>query len=192
MTSPPTYPSDYYYPEFLNNRSDDPRSSPPKPPTLSTSVLATKTTEQLTNRTNKSSTKNLAIDITTNQGLPDADITESMKTDVKTSLLRNPVERNIPRLIVNDNILKQAVRISTILDNKENIQTKKTPDENLLNKTKSIEPVKSHLPPTSSHRQQKHQIVKVIEDEQPVDDYWKKEILIDNEGAVAIEVELQY
>ncbi len=180
-TSPPAYPAEYYHPEFIESRTDDPRLSPPAPP-LSTAVAT------IVNRSTKPK-KNLAIDVVTDHGLPDTDITELVKTDPKKSLIRDPVERNIPRLIVDENVLKQAIRTPTFpvtnLDDNETIDSKKTPTkypkENRPNQTK----------PIASMKKSPHQIVKVVEDEPPIDEYWKKELLIDDEGVVNIEVRLE-
>jgi len=161
-TSAPAYPSEYYYPEFISIRSDDPHLSPPKPPPLS--ITATTSSQQLTDRT-----KNLATNVVTRHGLPDVDINESGKTDPQKDLIRSPIERNVPRVILNQNIIKQAIRSSaspvTNLDNNQYIERKQISNvhinENLSYKNK-----------------QQHRIVKFVEDEQ----------LINDEGIVEIEV----
>ncbi len=179
--SPTAYPAEYYHPEFIENRSVSshvsyPTSSPP----LSTSIKAT------TNST-KQRTKNVAMNIVTNHGLPDSDINESAKTDPKKYLIRDPGERNIPKLIVDENMLKQNMRSPTLLsinhEHNKNLESKPIPNghtnENFMKRTRPI---------TSIRKQ--HQVVKFAEDQQPIDEYWKKEILIDDEGVVAIEVRL--
>jgi hypothetical protein len=183
-TSPPAYPSEYYYPQFLESRPDDPRLSPPAPPPLSKSVTTTTSLKKLTVR--KKKPKNLAIDVVTDHGLPEADITELAKTDPKNSLIRDPAEKNIPKLIVNENIIKKSINSPKIviknLNDVENLESKNIPNghtnKDLSNKTK----------PIGSIKKQQHQIVKVVEDKQPIDEYWKKEVLIDDDGVVAIEV----
>ena len=206
MTSNPSlaYPAEFYYPEFLDNRPDDPRVLPPKslPLTASIDNGVGSTPKISTNKSTilkkKPSDKNqppisLALDIVTDQGLPDADITQAATTDPKKSLVRDPAERNIPRLIVDDSILKQAVRtprISTtnLDDNAE--QTINTSYTN--NRRVSIPNGRANgdlTHKTRSHQIPRQQTVKFVENEQPpVDDYWKKEVYIDDEGLVTIEV----
>ncbi len=116
--SPPVYPAEYYYPEFIDSRSDDPRLSPPRPPSLSKSVTSTKSLQQLTNWT-----KNLAINVVTHHVLPAVGINESAKIDPQKSLIRDPIERNIPRLIVNQHIYSSTIPVAN-LDNNQYIERK--------------------------------------------------------------------
>jgi hypothetical protein len=109
-SSSPPYPAEYYYPEFINSRPDNPIIPPSKPPPLSESVTVIKNDERSTNQIKKSRKKNLAVNVVTDHGLADVDITTAAKSDFKKNLIRNPAEKNIPKLIVNKNIVKQSVR----------------------------------------------------------------------------------
>jgi hypothetical protein len=219
MSSSPTlaYPAEYYYPEFIENRPDDPRKSPPShlPFTISvdngirpssknpTNIEYTHETTDKTKPINKKKpSHSLALDVVTDQGLPGTDITQLSQIDPKKNLLRNPVEKNIPKLIVDDNVIKQAVRtpkiITTNLDDNWDDRTRddRTQSNQINNPQKFIP--NGHIngdlqtkprgqmrftePPTKQHT------VKFVEDEQPIDDYWKKEMTIDDEGAVHINV----
>jgi hypothetical protein len=192
MTTNPAlaYPAEYYYPEFIDNRYDDPRKSPPTnlPVTSSidngvgSSTTTTKTTAPtiLKKPVNKKPVvTSLALDIVTNQGLPDTDLTKAVKTDPKKSLLRDPAERNIPRLIVDDSVIKQAVRTPKIVTTNLDYSFEQKP---YSNRNKPI--ANGHM----NGGLTKQQPIQHVEHEQPVDDYWKKEVYIDDEGAVTIEV----
>ena len=212
-----TYPAEYYYPEFIDSRPDDPRISPPSRLPLTTSIdngfgSSTKvpTTVEHTDETiikkkpinKKLTSTNLALNIVTDQGLPDADITQTVRTDPKKNLLRDPAEKNIPRLIVDDSVLKQAIRTPRIIttnldDNFE--QTSTTKFDQINNGRTSMANghangyVNGDLTyKTKSYESPKQQTVKFVEDEQPIDDYWKKEVFIDDEGVVTIEVRFSF
>jgi hypothetical protein len=209
--SPTAYPAEYYYPEFIDSRADDPLNLHPTHVPLTTSIdngisSSTKvpTNVDHTNKTiiktkpinKKQTSTGLALDVVTDQGLPDADITQALRTDPKRHLLRDPAAKNMPRLIVDDSVIKQTVRtpriVTTNLDDDNIAQTTRynqidTGRKSLANghvngdltkKTKFAE-----LPP-----QQYQQPIKYIEDEEPIDDYWKKQVLINDEGVVSIEV----
>jgi hypothetical protein len=181
---------------------------------LSTRVPITTTTitKKKPVNTNQPPTS-LALNIVTDQGLADTDITRTVKTDPKKHLVRDPAERNIPRLIVDDNVIKQAIRtpriVTTNLDNHNqqtsysnqqtsypNQQTsypnQHTSYPNQINyETKSFanghangDLTKKFQVPIST----KQQKIKSVEDEEPIDDYWKKEVHINEEGVVTIEV----
>ena len=213
MTSnaPPSYPAEYYYPEFIDSRLDDPLKSPNRvlPVTASIddgkgastkiSTTTTTTTTKPTSMQKKSYNKqqpptNIALDIVTDQGLPDTDITKAVITDPKKNLVRDPAERNIPKLIVDDSIIKQAVRttkiVTTNLDD-VNDQTNNTAypvngyaNGDLTNKTKFRE-----IPKQQQHQQN----IRFAEQEQPpIDDYWKQEVRINDEGVVTIEVKRSF
>lgn len=201
----PSYPAEYYYPEFIDNRTDDPRKSPSKLLPLTTSIddgrgsstkipTTTTTTNKPTSIQKKSFNKqhpptNLSLDIVTDQGLPDADITKAVITDPKKNLVRDPAEKNIPKLIVDDSIIKQAVRttkiVTTNLDD-VNDQTNNVyyaangyANGDLTHKTKFRE-----IP-----KQPQQQSIKFVEQEQPpIDDYWKQEVRVNDDGVVTIEV----
>jgi hypothetical protein len=147
-TTSPGYPADYYYPEFINSRPDDPILPPTKPPPLSGSVSVTRNLE---NRKRK-----LASNVVTDQGLPELDINNVINTDPKKSLIRDPTEKNIPKLTVNDNFVKQ-VRFPAIPTSDIKIIPNGHANSDLSNK-----PKKTIL----------HQPVTVIENDQ-----WKKPIL---------------
>lgn len=208
------YPAEYYYPEFIDNRPDDPLKPPPTNISLTSSIdngigSTTKipanvvaTPKKPLNKKQQSpppKTTNLAFDIVTNQGLADTDITQSVKTNPKKNLLRDPAERNIPRLIVDNSIIQQAVRTprvpTTNLDNEFSEQAIN------YNQTASYNQTNHQIKPHAngyangdltnkrkSHDLTKKQTIKYVEDEQPIDDYWKKEVHIDDEGVVTIEV----
>jgi hypothetical protein len=133
----------------------------------------------------------LFIDVVTDQGLPDAAIRSALKTDTKKNLIRDPVERNIPRLIVNNDIIQQAIRTPTFpgrnRDNKENIESKSIPHEytyeDLPHQTRPIEYI-------GKQQHQYYPGMSFVENQQPIDDYWKKEVLINDQGVVEIEVRL--
>ena len=216
------YPAEYYYPEFSDNRRpDDPHQSPRAHLPLTTgmdqiSVGASARMPQAfkqniegadrINRTirRKGSTTS-RTEIVTNQGLPDADITQSVQTDPKKSLLRNPVEKNIPRLIVDDSIFKQTLRTTKypgtdgvgfdqISETKEkgkraSITSKSSTNGSLMNGGLPNGKAKGKIP-DSKPKVIKHQpkLQYIDEEEPPIDDFWKKEVHIDDEGAVTIEV----
>jgi hypothetical protein len=170
--SPPVYPAEYYYPEFIDSRQDDPRISPPPPSLLSTAINI--------EQPKKKPKRNLAIDVVTNQGLPDADITAASRTNPKKNLIRDPAEKNIPRLIVDENIIKKTIRTPTYpIANpydQEYFESNQIPNEYTNGELPHI------------RKQQQHQVVRYIGDEQPIDNYWKKEVLTNDQGVVGIEV----
>lgn len=187
------YPAEYYYPEFIDNRPEDPRKSPPKALQLTesidngigvTKIPITTITPRKIVKNKPSTTKNVPLDIITDQGLPDADITKSVRTDPKKNLLRDPAEKNIPRLIVDSNLIQQTVRTPrrpvTNLDNDFNGQGYNYNQLNNDNKTLTNGHVNGDLT--------KKQKIKYVEEEPPIDDYWKKEVHINDEGVVTIEV----
>jgi hypothetical protein len=201
MTSNPSlaYPAEYYYPEFIDNRPDDPLKPPPahfslkssiehgigstaKIPTnvtIPTTTIAAATTTPRKKPLNKTqASTNLVSDINTNQGLADTDITQTVIADPKKSLLRDPAERNIPRLIVDNNAIQQAVRTSRL--HRTNLDQTNNDKRHLANGYLTNQTKFRDL--TSQEK------IKYIEDEQPIDDYWKKEVRIDDEGVVTIEV----
>jgi hypothetical protein len=167
---------------------ESPPLSTPIPPTKSppppTPISAAKPRKLLTNDVNTSVRKELSIGVATKHGLPGVDIAELSKTDPQKSLIRDPAERNLPRLIVNEDVIKQTIYAPTNLDNNQNIETKQNSNEDLSNKTTKL------LKPFKKRQLQKHQIVQIVEDEPPIDEYWKKEILVDDQGVVAIEVRI--
>jgi hypothetical protein len=218
--SPHAYPAEYYYPEFIDSRPEDPLKSPQPHFPISTSVdngigssIKVDSTNEITIKkkpiNKKQTTTGLALDVVTDHGLPDADITQTIKTDPKKHLVRDPAERNIPRLIVDDSIIKQTVRapkiVTTNLDD-DFEQTKKSNqinngkksianghvNEDLTNKAKSRELQQYYQQQQQQYYQQQQQLpqqtIKYVEDEPPIDDYWKKEVLINDEGVVTIEV----
>ena len=192
MTSnlPPAYPAEYYYPEFIESRPDDPRRSPPKPLPLPPSVTTPNERKQLPSRGKKTPNKSLALDVVTDHGLPDADITEAAKTDPRKNLIRDPGEKNIPKLIVDGSIIQQAMQYTTIPI------TTNLDDVGTIEETKQIpnghtnEDFSKKIRPMETMKRPVQQVVRFADDKPPIDDYWKKEIRIDDEGVVAIEVRL--
>lgn len=225
MTSNPTldYPAEYYFPEFLESRPDDPlkisKSNLPITKSIDNGVgTSTKMPASIEKKVRKSPTTKspplttVATNVAIDHGLPDADMTKSLRTDPKKNLLRDPASRNIPRLIVDDNIIKQSMAGSkVIITDRDNDleQTKKinpkqptprtpatsviTADE-LKDKTKHPESFpqypanymdyygpygygNNYYPPTV-----------YIDNQQTVDEKWKKQVVIDKEGVVTIEV----
>lgn len=147
MTSklPFAYPSDYYYPEFADNRPlEDPN---PPPPVLSTAITTTTNHHQLMTKRTKSPAGNMGFDVKTNQGLPEVDINQASKVDPKKNLIRDPAERNVPKLIVDHSIIKQSTQPSitpvTNLDDVQTIESKPVgngyPMRNAFPRPKSIE-----------------------------------------------------
>lgn len=231
------YPAEYYYPEFLENRPDDPRKSPSNdlPFTSaidngigSTSEIPIKTTKPSSSATTprkKAIDKNrqpltLAADITTDQGLPATDITEATRTDPKKSLVRDPAERNIPKLIVDDKIIKQAVRTPRVVTtNLDDSFGQTTYPGQTAYPGQTTYPGQTAYPGQTGYPYQntydpksvangyangditerskaastipgKQQRVQYADEEEPVDDYWKKELRIDDDGVVTVEVRL--
>ncbi|CAF1021500.1 unnamed protein product [Rotaria sp. Silwood1] len=202
------YPAEYYYPEFLESRPDDPLKSPSSRLPITTSIdngigSSTRVSTYIENKNEtktkktpintKQSVTNIAHNVVIDQGLPDVDITRSLKIDPKKNLLRDPAARNIPRLIVDDNVIKQAVvrspKIIPTTNLDDNLQQTTKVNQinqiqqplpynylngNLTNKIQPYEPIKQYP-------------ISYVENQQPIDDYWKKEVLIDNEGVVTIE-----
>lgn len=226
------YPAEYYYPEFLENRPEDPRKSPSNDLPFATAIenaigssshmpiKTTKPTSSGTTPRKKAIDKNrsaptLAADIATDQGLPATDITEATKTDPKKSLVRDPAERNIPKLIVDDKILKQSVRtprvVTTNLDDSfgqtaypgQTTYPGQTayPGQTGYGYPNNYDPKSAangyanggitDRSKTASTLASKQQKVKYAdEEEEPIDDYWKNELRIDDDGAVTVEVRL--
>ena len=160
---------------------------------LSTRMPVTTVTTTKKKPVGKDQPPSLAVDVATNQGLPSTDITEITKTDPKKNLVRDPAERNIPRLIVDDSVIKQAVRtpriITTNLDDiNEHAAYSKQINSGSLTLTNGHvngDLTKKTQPTTSTTKKQK---VKYVEDDEPVDDYWKKEVHVGDDGLVTIEV----
>ena len=171
--SPPVYPAEYYYPEFTDNRQDEPRKSLPARSLLSTTINI--------EQPKKKPERNLAVDIVTNHGLAAADITAASRINPRTNLIRDPAEKNIPKLTIDENVLKNTIRTPvypiTNLDDQQYFQSNPIPNEYTNRELPHIV-------------QQQPQVVRYIGYEQPVviDNYWKKEVLIDDKGVVAIEV----
>jgi len=200
------YPAEYYYPEFIDNRPDDPRKSSSTNLPLTTSInngigSSTKIPTDVTIIKKKSLIKkqpstNLALDIVTDQGLPYTDITEAVKTDPKKNLLRDPAERNIPRLIVDDSVIKQSVRTPRIITTNLDYGFEQATNFNQINH--GITPFSNGningdlINTTKFQNSTKQKKIKFVDDEQPIDDYWKKEVHIDDEGVVTIEVRFLY
>ena len=213
-TSSLAYPAEYYYPEFIDSRTDDPRVfAPPrqpltaaidngtgsstKIPTIVQQVNETDAKKKPSNK--KRSSITLALDVATNQGLPDADITRAVKTDPKKSLLRDPVERNIPRLIVDDSLFRQTMIATTMGHNPPESEEpeeprmatiptdsrKSVPNGHVNGDLRSKSKMSYNARSAAAMRQQNLQF---IQEEPPIDDYWKKEVHIDEEGGVSIEV----
>ncbi|CAF2905133.1 unnamed protein product [Rotaria sp. Silwood2] len=202
------YPVEYYYPEFLESRSDDPLKSPSSRLPITTSIdngigASTQVPINIQHKNDTSIKRkpintnqpltNIAHNIVTDQGLPDVDITRSLKTDPKKNLLRDPAARNIPRLIVDDNVIKQTVIRPPKIISTTNL------DDNLqqITKVNKINHVQQPLPYTYTNEYLTNQIqpyelmqqypVSYVENQQVIDEHWKKEVLIDNEGVVTIE-----
>ncbi|CAF0736678.1 unnamed protein product [Rotaria sordida] len=202
------YPAEYYYPDFLESRLDDPLKPPssrlPKTTSIDNGIgLSTQVPINIEHKNEtkikktpintKQSSTNLAHNVAIDQGLPDIDITQSLKIDPKKNLLRDPAARNIPRLIVDDNVIKQAVVRTPKIIPTTNL------DDNLEQTTKinQIKHAQQSLPHNYINENLTNQIqpyeymqqypISYVENQQTIDDRWKKEVLIDNEGAVTIE-----
>lgn len=225
MTSNPrvAYPAEYYYPEFLENRTDDPRKSPLNPPTIAPAsttasvhegfesrkqptVVFRETSEIVPRKSIKNQPRreaqSLSIDIVTNQGLADTDITKAARIDPKKNLIRDPVDRNIPRLIVDQGLLQKSLKTPRLdADNQDSKPTEsfdptKKPKalldprsgfqngfpnndfQNSMRKTPNPSLNGSYVHPSSYFQQEKP----------PVDDFWKKELKINDDGVVSVQV----
>ncbi|CAF1520716.1 unnamed protein product [Adineta steineri] len=114
---------DSYNPQYLDSRLDNPIIQPSAQRLLSRSVTASSNYEQLTKKPTTKSDR-LLTNINTNQGLPDDDITQKVNNNQEKSVLRDPAGRNIPKLIMNDNLNNQAFHSTTHslsnFDNKHN------------------------------------------------------------------------
>jgi hypothetical protein len=191
-------PAENYYPEFIPSRPGDPRPSSPLQLPLVTPVgngISSSTKvftplpqiNELPINEQPTSTR-LAVNVPTNQGLHDNEMIETTRTDPRKNLLRNPAQTNLPRLIVDDSVIRQTLqtpRINPInLDyHYEQIaryhqMNYAQTNGNLMNMVQPYEP--SNL-----------QTVKYPDDEQPTDNYWKKEVRVDDKGVVTIEVRFQ-
>jgi len=200
--SPLAYPVEYYYPEFIDNRTDDPRKSPPSTIPLtrsidngigSTKIPVNTTITRKQPLKKKQTSTDLALDIATDQGLPATDITKTVKTDPKKNLLRDPTERNIPRLIVDQNIIQQSSRTPRFTTNLDNDFAEQKLNSNQINNERNSLANNGHvngvlINQTKPYDLTKQQKIRYVEDGQPIDDYWKKEVYIDDEGVVTIEV----
>ena len=221
--STPAYPAEYYFPEFLDNRPDDPRKSPPVQEALTTSidngigttaampVLIRETSEvkqkKRSNLKKAPSTKSIAFDVATDQGLPGADMTNALRTDPKTSLIRDPADKNIPRLLVDDDALKKSLRTprldltnapkkvepkadTTIVPSKpvNQIDSTNKPKSNLNDFQNGNSYGRNRITPNPAFSQRS--LSKFAIEEPPVDDFWKKELKINDEGVVSIEVRI--
>lgn len=228
------YPAEYYYPEFLDNRPEDPRESPSTALPFTSAIdngigqsaqIPIKTTKPSSSTTTTPRKKlidknrsppTLAADITTDQGLPDTDITQAVKTDPKKSLVRDPAERNIPKLIIDDKVIKQAIRTTrgptTNLDDGFDQttypgQTGAYPGQTGAYPGQTTYPYQTNYDPksvgnghvngnitersrTGSTMPTKQQRLQYADEEPVIDDYWKKELQIDDEGVVTVEVRL--
>ncbi|UJR27745.1 hypothetical protein I4U23_009020 [Adineta vaga] len=138
------------------------------------------------------SSARLGGNIVTNQGLPDSDMTQTMRIDPKTNLVRDPAERNIPKLIVDDSVIRQSVRTS----NGDAMNSGSTFDQTnrynqLNNGTMSMD--NRHINGdiinrTKHYNSEKQRSGMYPDDEQKIiDDRWKKEVFIDDQGVVSIE-----
>ena len=214
------YPADYYYPEFIYSRPDEPPTSPPLHLPLTSvdngigSTSRVPTAVQQVNETRvkqpvakQQSSTRLAVDVATNQGLPDHGMTETVRTDPKTNLLRDPAERNLAKLIVDDSVIQQSVRTSKSSaitlgndyeqTNRYNQFNNRPPslangytNGDLTNRTQLYEPGRQQYEPgRQQYESGRPQTTQYIGDEQQsIDDRWKKEVLIDDQGVVHIDV----
>ncbi|CAF4402894.1 unnamed protein product, partial [Adineta steineri] len=103
---------DSYNPQYLDSRLDNPIIQPSAQRLLSRSVTASSNYEQLTKKPTTKSDR-LLTNINTNQGLPDDDINQKVNNNQEKSVLRDPAGRNIPKLIMNDNLNNQAFHSTT-------------------------------------------------------------------------------
>ncbi|CAF1940898.1 unnamed protein product [Rotaria magnacalcarata] len=208
MTSDPslTYPSDYYYPEFIESRPDDPLKSPSSRLQITTAIdkgigstvkplkntdRNTETVTKTTSANRNQSLTNVPFDVVTDHGLPDTGIIQALKTDPKKNLLRDPAARNIPRLIVDDSVIKQNIRGPKIITT--------NPDDNLdqtkkINKNNNGKQTPASRQPNGDFNNRfippepvQQYPISYVDNQQAIDDYWKKEVRVDNEGLVTIE-----
>ena len=108
-----TYPVEYYYPDFIESRPDDPRVSPPPRPPLTAGVSTSRDADPIGSyRTNRSS--QLGTDIAAKQGRVDDDITQTIKTDVRSSLMRDPAEKSNAKVTINRQTIQEARQKPTI------------------------------------------------------------------------------
>ncbi|CAF3360407.1 unnamed protein product [Rotaria socialis] len=208
MTSDPslTYPADYYYPEFIESRPDDPLKSPSPRLQVTTSIdkgigstvkpsknadRKTETVTKTTSANRNQSVTNVPFDVVTDHGLPDTGITQALRADPKKNLLRDPAARNIPRLIVDDSVIKQNIRTPKIVTTNGSDNLDQTKKFNKTNNGKQT-PVgrqangdfnNRFIPPEPVQQYP----ISYVDNQQAIDDYWKKEVRVDNEGLVTIE-----
>jgi len=198
MNDNPTqaYPAEYYPPEFIYSRPDDPRQPTPLQLPLVTSVdngirsptkVSTPFQQINESEINRQQTPaRIAANVVTNQGLSDTGMIEPTRIDPKKNLLRNPAQKNLPRLFVDDSTIRQTLQtpklITVNLDNRSEQITAYNPMNNgqkngyLVNITKSP---------------RKQQMVKYGYNGQPIYNDWKKEVLVDDKGRVTNEVRFQ-
>jgi hypothetical protein len=199
MNDNPTtaYPAEYYPPDFIYSRPDDPRQTPFQLPLVTSvdngigSSAKVSTPFQQINQSeiNRQQTSSrLSVNVTTNQGLSDTGMIEKARTDPKKNLVRDPAQRNLPRLFVDDSVIRQTLQtpklVTVNLDNRSQqtptfIQTNNGQKNGYL-----INIEKSHQPG-------KREKVNYAYNGQPIYNDWQKEVLIDNKGVVAKEVRFQ-
>ena len=189
MTSklPFAYPADYYYPQFVDNRPIE--DSNPSPPPLSTAITTSTDHHRLVTKRTKSPSNTIGFDVKTNQGLPEVDLTQAAKTDPKKNLIRDPAERNIPKLIVDQSIIRQSTQPPVIpvtnLDDIQTIESKPVanghPPRSSFSRPKSIE-----LRRKSSQRS-----VKFADEVRSTDGHSKKDRHGEDQNVVTVEVRVR-
>ncbi|CAF0745972.1 unnamed protein product [Adineta ricciae] len=206
------YPADYYYPEFIYSREDAPPTSPGLHLPLSsvdngigsTTATIPGTVQEINEvHTRQQQHYNpatpLAGNIMTNQGLPDMDITQTTRTDPRTNLVRDPAERNIPKLIVDDSVIRQSVRTSTGGAMNFNNTPDRTNGYNQLHDGRASTNngrismnngyTNGYLASQTRYDNsgKKHMGTYRENEQQMIDDRWKKEVVIGDNGVVSID-----
>ncbi|CAF0943022.1 unnamed protein product [Didymodactylos carnosus] len=156
-----------------------------------------------------------SVDIATDHGLADKDILRSVRVDQRSNLLRNPVEKNMPRVTVDSSLFKDLIEANKPqveeIEEQEQEEFEQTEDQldvdndndtaKIKAKTKQDKQTKKadevpldpsmypvYLPNGEIYQPPQTIASRQSKSKKDIDDYWKKEILIDNNtGEVAIE-----
>jgi len=191
-------PAENYYPEFIHSRPGDPQSSSPLQLPLVTPVhngIASSTKvftplpqiNELPINEQPTSTR-LAVNVATNQGLHDNEMIETTRTDPRKNLLRNPAQTNLPRLIVDDSVIRQTLQTPRITPINLDYHYEQIARYHQMNYAQTNGNLMNMVQPYDPGNLQ---TVKYADDEPPTDNYWKKEVRVDDKGVVTIEVRFQ-
>jgi hypothetical protein len=191
-------PAENYYPEFIYSLPGDPQPSFPLQLPLVTSAngVISSSTKVFTpiQQINKApinrqqTPARLADNVATNQGFSDNEMIETTRTDPKKNLLRNPAQTNLPRLIVDDSVIRQTLQTPRTNPINLDYHYEQIARYHQMNYAQRNGDLMNMAQPYESGNLQP---VRYVDDEQPVDNDWKKEIRVDDKGVVTIEVRFQ-